>query len=86
MFFKYLTKHPKVVYSNGCPASVMRLFNSLNKILSVIATFALLFNSLSPSLVVLAQEATTTPIPEATPTDTPTPTEEPAMITSWAIL
>ncbi len=82
MFFKYLTKHPKVVYSNGCPASVMRLFNSLNKILSVIATFALLFNSLSPSLVVLAQEATTTPIPEATPTDTPTPTEEPAILPS----
>ena len=53
MFFKYLTKHPKVVYSNGCPASVMRLFNSLNKILSVIATFATIFNSLATPAFVL---------------------------------
>lgn len=59
----------------------MRLKLSLRKILSVIATSALLFNSLSPSLVVLAQEVTPSPTPGATtqPTDQPTiaPTDTP---------
>ena len=45
---------------------------------AVVATFALLFNSLAIPLTVLAQEATPEPTPEATaqPTDTPTPTIE----------
>jgi hypothetical protein len=45
------------------------------KTISVIATFALLFNSLVAPLSVLAQEATPEPTPEATtqPIDSPTP-------------
>jgi len=64
----------------------MRLVKSLKKILSVIATTAVIFNSVAPSLLVLAQETTTpepTPIespvasPEATPEITDAPTESP---------
>ncbi len=71
----------------------MKFKLNFNKILSVIATSALLFNSLAAPLTVLAQEATPTPVPEATvqpidtdasanqttiaPTDTSTPTAVP---------
>ncbi len=65
----------------------MKLCLSFRKIVSVIATFATLFNSLAAPMAVLAQEATPTPTPTATqeptispeatvsPTDTSAPTE-----------
>jgi uncharacterized repeat protein (TIGR01451 family) len=56
----------------------MRLLKSLNKILSVIATLALLLNSLSTPLVALAQEMS--PSPEPTPVETTTPSEEPTIV------
>ncbi|HJY98616.1 MAG TPA: SdrD B-like domain-containing protein [Patescibacteria group bacterium] len=67
----------------------MRLIKGLRKFVSVIATAAVIFNSLAPSMAALAQEGTftpdptptpqeeTTPAPEATIAPTETPTESP---------
>ncbi len=51
----------------------MKFKAKIKKIVSIIATFAILFNSIAPSATVLAQEFT----PEPTPSETTTPTEEP---------
>jgi hypothetical protein len=54
----------------------MRLKLSLKKILSVIATSAVIFNSVAPYSIAIAEELS--PTPEPTPIETTTPSTEPS--------